>query len=213
MKKINKLANFWIRLTSTLIDLIIFLGLAIGFSFLVFDYKNANYYNKYTYYPWVIFMAFLPILLWVIIPIIWKGKTFGMFICRIKTIPEDSKKKLSKAIFDRQRLFAFFWMFVFLSYLIISPEGFLHAASGQKLNYGEKIAFGLPTTLASLTSFMQLFIIITNAKSTRIGWNDKFSQTYTVWINKYELVENPDEDIKNIIKPIKRELPIIKFEN
>ncbi|WP_412031681.1 RDD family protein [Metamycoplasma buccale] len=214
MIKINKKANFWIRLLATIIDAILFIIFLVATSFAVFNYKTGQYFHEANYYVWLFLLILYLIFFFIVLPIIWNGKTIGMRICKIKIIKKNEKDKFSKVIFDRQRLFSFLWIIVFLSFIIfISPKTFIEAANINKnLNKVQKIFLTIPTVLSSLSVFLQAFLIITNAKENRIGLNDKFSASYTVWINKYEEIEQ-EEKVNIKIKPIKRTLPNIKIEN
>ncbi|AXE61010.1 hypothetical protein DA803_02865 [[Mycoplasma] phocae] len=217
MRLINRKANFWIRLLSSIIDLLIFISLAIISSFLVFNYKQGQYINKWNYYVWLALLIFMLNIFWIIIPILFNGQSIGMIICRIRIIPQENKTKLSRAIFDRQRLFAFTWMIIFLLFIIfVSPELFIRAAkinkNSAKLGTLERIFVLIPTALASITSFAEIFLVISNVKENRIGINDNFSNTFTVWKNRFDKVEE-NEEINTIIKPKIRELPNLKYEN
>ncbi|WP_027122463.1 RDD family protein [Metamycoplasma spumans] len=217
MIKINKKAGFWIRLLATIIDLIIFLAVLIATSFLAFNYKTGKFYNLLNYYLWLSIAISSLLIIWLFIPMLWNGKTVGMAICKIKVIAKDPKTSIVKAIFDRQRLFAFIWFFVFIAFaILVSPQTFEQAAlinkKTQPLNKVQKLFLLLPTILASIAAFVETFFILSNAKISKIGLNDKFSQTYTVWINKFEEVEEPDLNDNSIV-PVYRKLPIIKYEN
>lgn len=214
--KKNIKANFWIRILATIIDLLFFILFAIGTSFIVFNYKKANFYTENILYReliyrfWLLLLIIFIIFSYLLIPIFSKGQTIGMLICKIKiqSNEETNKKiKISKYIFDRQRLFAFFWIFIFLSFMLISTDGFLKAARGQKLNSAEKIVLSLPVILATIAVNLEALVILSGIGPSRINWNDKLSKTETVWKNKYEEVEI--EENKQIILPKKRELPKI----
>ncbi|BAP39407.1 RDD family protein [Metamycoplasma canadense] len=216
--KKNKRANFWIRLIATLIDLLLFVIFAISSSFFVFNYKQTDFYTENVIYKeiiyrtWLLLLILFIILEYILVPIFSNGRTFGMWICKIKIIKQENNQKLSRAIFDRQRLFAFLWIFVFLGFMLISTDAFLKAARGNKLNNAEKLVFAIPVVLSTIAINLQLFLIITNAKVTRLGWNDKFSKTETVWKNKYEeIFEEEKNELK--IYPKKRELPKINAIN
>ena len=56
--------------------------------------------------------------------------------------------------------------------------------------------------------------MFTNLKADKIGLNDKFSNSLTVWMNKFEEIKNPKEEkILKEIRPKKRILPTLDFEN
>lgn len=215
MIKQNRKANFWIRSLATFLDLLLFCLFLIASSFLIFNYKNNTYlFSKWLYYPWLLSLCIYLCLYFIVIPIVWKGKTLGMFICRIKIIKNKDNLKFSKVIFDRQRLFSFSWICIFLLFLIlIHPDTFLQALSQSKpLSKLQKIFLAVPGTLASLVLVFELFLIFTNLKSSGIGLNDKLSSSYTVWINKYDDILSDDPDKKVKIKPKQRILPHVKIE-
>lgn len=218
VKKQNIKANFWIRLLSTLIDLFIFVIFSVGTSFLIFNYKKADFllnnivYKEVVYRIWLLGLIVFNIFEFIVIPIITSGQTVGMLICKIKIIANDNDRKLSRFIFDRQRLFSFLWVFVFLSFMLMSTDAFLKAARGQKMNTVEKLVVSLPTVLATIAINLQIFMILTGVVATRLNWNDKFSRTKTVWKNKFEEMFE-DEDYKLKIYPKKRELPKIEILN
>ncbi|AWX42531.1 RDD family [Metamycoplasma cloacale] len=217
VKQINKKANFWIRLLATLIDVIIFLIFSVISSFATFDYQNAKLIHNALYYFWLINLILFLLIYFILIPIFAKGKTLGMTICRIKIISTDKTEKFSKAVFNRQRLFSFVWMIIFALFaILISPETFIKASTkGMTKDQLTTVQFGflmIPIALIGIASFTQLFLIMSNARSNRVGLNDKFSSTETVWINKYEEIEE-EEIIERIIKPKKRVLPTLTFKN
>ncbi|QKX37397.1 RDD family protein [Metamycoplasma hominis] len=216
MIKINIKANFWIRLAATLIDFLVFIGFLIGSSFAIFNYKEAKFYNYWSYYLWIIMIILVQNIIWIIIPIFTKGYTLGLFICRLKIIKQqNNKSKFSKVIFDRQRLFSFIWMIIFALFMIfISPQTFEQAANlsqTKPLDQLQKAFLSIPSVLSALATFLEFLFILSNAKGDRIGLNDKFSGSYTVWAKKYEDIE--ENNIDNlIIKPIVRELPKIDYK-
>ncbi|MCV3753537.1 RDD family protein [Mycoplasma enhydrae] len=216
IKKINRKAHFWIRVLASLIDLTLFIIFAIGTSFLVFNYKNVDFYTtnilnrELIYRMWLFSLILVLFLLYILIPVIFKGQTIGMLTCKIKIISTKSKRKLWKTVFDRQRLFSFLWMFVLLAFMLVSTDAFLKATKGNKLNMVEKIVFSLPTTLATIAINLEIIMILSGVGASRLNWNDKFSQSQTVWINKYDEIDM-EEELDKKISPIKREMPKINF--
>ena len=56
--------------------------------------------------------------------------------------------------------------------------------------------------------------MFTNLKADKIGLNDKFSNSLTVWSNKFEEIKNAKEEKKlKEIHPKRRILPTLDFEN
>ncbi|MCV3733782.1 RDD family protein [Mycoplasma enhydrae] len=216
IKKINRKAHFWIRVLASLIDLTLFIIFAIGTSFLVFNYKNVDFYTtnilnrELIYRMWLFSLILVLFLLYILIPVIFKGQTIGMLTCKIKIISTKSKRKLWKTVFDRQRLFSFLWMFVLLAFMLVSTDAFLKATKGNKLNMVEKIVFSLPATLATIAINLEIIMILSGVGASRLNWNDKFSQSQTVWIDKYDEIDM-EEELDKKISPIKREMPKINF--
>lgn len=135
-------------------------------------------------------------------------------MCRIKVVKLNDKDKFSKLIFDKQRFFSFSWICIFICFVVlIHPDTFLQAISSSKeLSKIQKTFFAIPGTLSLLVLTFEIFLVFTNLKSTKIGLNDKLSSTYTVWINKYEFINDENEENKNVIQPKSRTLPTIKIE-
>jgi len=217
MIKQNKKANFWIRLLASSIDLSLFVIFLIATSFMVFNYQKNTYYHIANYYVWLFLIITYLTFFYIVLPIIWKGKTIGLAICRLKIIKKDNASfdKFSKIIFDRQRLFAFLWICIFLSFIIfIHPQTFLEAAKKEKIKPYQKLFLSIPIVLSSLAIMLQIFLMFTNLKSDKIGLNDKFSNSLTVWMNKFEEIKNSKEEkILKEIRPKKRILPTLDFEN
>ncbi|YAB78230.1 hypothetical protein BIIKOK_000128 [Metamycoplasma hominis] len=98
--------------------------------------------------------------------------------------------------------------------IFISPQTFEQAANlsqTKPLDQLQKAFLSIPSVLSALATFLEFLFILSNAKGDRIGLNDKFSGSYTVWAKKYEDIE--ENNIDNlIIKPIVRELPKIDYK-
>ncbi|RMA78529.1 RDD family protein [Metamycoplasma subdolum] len=216
--KQNKLANPWIRLLATIIDNLIFLSIFLAVSFLVFDYQKSTYrFSKYFYYLWLSSGIILIIINQIVLPVFLKGKSIGMLICKIHVLNLEHRRRFSKAVFDRSRLFGFLWLCIICFYVVlISPETFIKISQvgfkKEDLNLVQKIFFAIPLTLTSFGLIVQVVFVISNFSTNRIGWNDKFSNTRTVWDNKFDEIEEDDNVLEKII-PIKRVLPKIEFEN
>ncbi|QJR44336.1 RDD family protein [Mycoplasma miroungirhinis] len=212
-------ASFWRRLLSSIIDFTIFFIFLLITSVLVIDKKNANFYENYFYYIWIILIIFYILLIWIIIPLISKGKTIGMIITKLKIIPSSKKYKLKKVILQRQLLFAWLWIIVLILFIIfVSPETFIQASKLNKstinqLTITQRGFISIPLTLSAVTSFIDSFLVITTARHSKIGWNDNFSNSFVVYKNKIETVIDDSDWHNNIIKPKKRILPKINFIN
>lgn len=122
MTKINKPAGFWIRFLARILDLIIFLAIIIGTAFVLLKRSDWTAYSvkvgntqeavitvhtfhfdsAANYYSWLIISIASLFVLFIIIPMLTKGRTLAMLICRIKIdIQEDKTKPWIKRVFAR----------------------------------------------------------------------------------------------------------------
>ncbi|KDE44890.1 membrane protein [Metamycoplasma hyosynoviae] len=213
VKNQNKKAHPFIRILASIIDSTLFLIFAIFSSFMVFNYRKGIYYHIANYYVWLFLLISFLIFFYIVLPIIWKGKTIGKAICKIKLIQQDEKEKFSNKVFDSQRLFSFLWVCILTSFIFfISPNTFIQVSKRSELKLYQKVFLTIPTVLSSLTIITELVFLFSVFSERRIGLNDKFSNTLIVWENKFD-----EEDLtskKNLkIKKIPRKLAELDFMN
>ncbi|QJG66734.1 RDD family protein [Mycoplasma phocoenae] len=217
-QKVNKKANFWIRLLATTIDLILFLSLITIYSLLLFDKGKGQFKTEFFYYLWLFLIIVSMASIYIFIPMIFKGKTLGLWICRLKIISNKANTKIFKTIIQRQLLNSILWIIgITLMLILISHETFIQMAkttknSTEKLSVIQQAFMSVPVTICSLAGIIDVFLMLTTARTSKIGWNDTFSNSSVVFINKYEDVFHDDLDFDSI-KPKKRELPQINFKN
>ncbi|MBN0919496.1 RDD family protein [[Mycoplasma] gypis] len=213
----NKKAGFWPRFLATLIDLFIFMVIVFAFSFIVFDNKTKDFKSEGFYYLWLSLIIITDAFIWVLLPILTKGRTLGLLCFRLKIVSKHKKDPLWKTVLKRQLLFAVLWIIVFACWMIfISKDTFVLVLKTNKqninqLNWIQRIFVTIPLTLSALTAIINWMMIISNAKSSRVGWNDTFSYSYTVYANKFETIV-VDEWNKNKLKPVVRKMPNINFK-
>lgn len=181
-------AGFWIRLVSRFIDMLIPAGLSIGLLFLLLE-KN-NYYSfkeNYYYYIWTIATVILILLSFILVPLISKGRTFGMFVTNTKIIVE---KNLFKSLVKREAFFSLSWVLLLVIAMAIVNHTLVNefARNDQKsIPYSdtEKLRIGIVSAAGSLIIILQLLSVVgIIARRDKCGFHDRASNTKTVWTNK-----------------------------
>lgn len=130
--KINKIAGFWIRFSSLLIDVIIFVLISISSSLLIIRSKQLEIWNNqliyqvddgWTYYLWFLIPILLLILQFLLIPLLTNGKNLGQLICRIKVIKTNKDDFNKIIIFKRWQLGPLIWIIIIIMFMMmVRPE-------------------------------------------------------------------------------------------
>lgn len=123
MSKINEKAQFWSRLSSALIDIIIFCVIGISSTLICIQKElvsdiNVEMYlvkNDYTYFLWLFILIVTLSILYILIPFIFKGQTIGMMILRLKLNCNNQNQYL--VILKRTELGAFLWIFIIVIFM------------------------------------------------------------------------------------------------
>ncbi|MBD5423459.1 MAG: RDD family protein [Mycoplasma sp.] len=228
----NKKAGFWIRLLYLFIDCIIFCSIAISSSLMCItktniSYPNAtfdiyNVKNDYTYYIWLLFVLILLAIFFIVVPLLFNGKTLGMSIAKLK-IDFNAQNKY-KVIFKRMELGVFLWMFIVIIFMcFVQPktinkminfnyiksnysktmtiEELNNFLSNYKWTITETILYTIPSTISPIVVMIQLFFLISiGFKKNKTGLVDKFTNSQIVYVNKYDKV-NEDDKLIFDIKP------------
>lgn len=200
----NKRAGFWIRLLARLIDLLIVSVLSISFALIDLRYTHNWYFeNDWFFYIWILFNVLVLIVVYLLTPIIWDGKTVGMWICRIKILFEDNNKFVS--ILKRELFISVSWIILFVCVgVFINHTLFDRYArtSQDHINYTtwEMIRISTITTIASLLTVAQMITAISIViRKPKKSLHDSYSKTDTVWINKMVKVLKVKKNVS--IKP------------
>lgn len=210
----NKIANFWIRFFAGFLDVLFFLILSILLTFILFlnskmdgskyGYQILDYLR---YYSWFLIEIILILVLQIIIPsFLLKGQTLGKWITRIKIIPHNNqninKKTFLIYIIKKEFFYAFAWIFLMLIFMffispriaskMIGPNFGLRLKNNNELKNAkiiwedfEKALISIPILIANANVIINLIMIISVAKNKGIGLNDVYSNTRTVWVNKF----------------------------
>lgn len=215
MKTLKKSAGFWIRILSILIDLILFCLIAIPLSLIAIDKKeNLIVIVTWGYYVWMVLVIFEIFILFIVIPILSKGRSIGMWCCQINLI-SLKKEPVWLMVLKKNQLYAFFWIFsILVSMCFISPElcqKMVNAPKGTQesalaaLLPWEKALIAIPSTTSGIIIFLNILSVLSiNMSRDMSGINDKLTNTKMVYSNKY--IEIFDEENKIILREeIKKE--------
>lgn len=197
MKEIQKQVGFWIRILSILIDLLMFLLIAIPASLVALKKDNNNLIIlSWGYYVWLILLIVEIVILFIIIPLLLNGRTIGMFFCRISilSLQEDSTWFM---VLKKNQLYSILWIFSILVFML-----FISPSLAQKIslisnqgNVGEdmillhdweKALIAIPSTTSGIIIFINLLTILSiNMNKNMYSINDKFTNTKLVYTNKW----------------------------
>lgn len=221
-------AGFWIRSLSVFIDSLLFCIIAISSSLMCIEFKtfpqvNANIIqikNNYLYYLWFLLIIVILVIEFLLIPILFQGRTLGMLITRLEVFFNNQSK--NKVIWKRFKYGTLFWILMIVIFMIsVYPviinkiiilkyiknnlnemdEQVIQFKNDNKLFTFEGILYSIPSVTSPIIFLMEMFFLISiGFKKNKIGIIDKLSNSEITFINKYEEMNNL---IVNIIQPIK----------
>ncbi|MGL6124991.1 MAG: RDD family protein [Metamycoplasmataceae bacterium] len=208
MKSVNKPAGFWIRILSIIIDLTLFCVIAISLSLIAIEKRGDSLIIlTWGYYLWMVLIIFEILILFILIPIILKGRTIGMLICQINFISLN-EEPVWLVVIKRNQLYAFLWIFsILVSMSFISPQLFQkmtnisnQASDGTlSLESWESAMLAVPATTSGIIIFVDIFSVLSiNMNKNMYSISDKFSEIKMVYLKKY--IEIFDEVDKVILK-------------
>ncbi len=234
MPIVNQKAGFWSRLIYFLIDFIFFSSIAISTSLIcikkefISDINNEIYLvaNDYWYFLWLLFLIINLSFFFIIIPLIFNGKTLGMMIIRLKVNFNSSKKYQS--ILKRMELGVFLWIFIVLIFMcFVWPNtinkmiirNYIEKHSnefGESLNdlmnlyqwnILETSFYSIPSVISPIVVIIQLFSFMSVLyKGNKTTFVDKISDSQIVHSKKFvEIVDYKNIELepeKNIVFPI-----------
>lgn len=193
-----------------LIDLVIFAAISIGFALINLKHdKNWYFQDNWFFYIWIIFSVIALTVIYLILPVVWNGKTIGMWICRIKIIFEDQNKIHS--IFKRELFLSVSWILllvcvgVFINHTLFDRYARTHQKDVDYTTF-ETLRISTVTTIASLLTLGQMIVGISIVvRKPRTALHDGYSKTETVWINKMVKIEKPKPNTSVQPRLIKQE--------
>lgn len=185
-----KIAGFWIRLLSRLIDLIIVWAIATFLSWLFLIKKHFNnqslwaFKMDYLFYIYVLIVIGLISFFFIIMPLIFNGQTIGNMLTRTKIVRQindrptndqetndqlnfnfKNRKSLLTAIFKREIFWSISWIFcALLMMVIINHTLIIKFAMINKNNFKfsnwQTFRISLMSAIASLIVFTQMICAI-----------------------------------------------------
>ena len=163
--------------------------------------KN-QFKETWMFYLWAIISIVVFFVIFILIPILWNGKTIGNFISRVKVV---SEKNLTKSILKREMFFGWAWIVLVIGIAsLINHTLIVKVASQQKdvvYKGWEAVRVAVFSSMAGIITLVQMVFGISGlVKKDGISLHDKIAGSKVVWINKY--VEKEKEVMKKTIKPM-----------
>ncbi len=205
---INRKAGFWIRVLGRLIDLFLLFTIAIASSYLMLE-RNGGWHFKsnWLFYLWNIELIILILIFFIFVPLLFDGKTIGMFVVRIKISFKNKNKKI-KSIIIRELLFSISWIFISLLVLVLINHTLIikfvstkkHTIQFTNL---ENLRISIITSIGGVIGILQfIFAISIIVRGEKQGLHDSQSNTETIWVNKFVDKEEKLQEIKIKPKPV-----------
>ncbi len=205
---VNRKAGFWIRVLGRLIDLLLLFTIVIASSYLMLERSGGWHFKwNWLFYLWNIELIVLILFFFIFIPLVFNGKTIGMFVVRIKISFKDKNKKI-KSIIIRELLFSINWIFMSLLVLVlINHTLIIKFVSTKKdtikFTNLENLRISIITSIGGVTGILQfIFAISIIVRGEKQGLHDSQSNTETIWINKFTNKEEKPQEIKIKPKPV-----------
>ncbi|QJB71332.1 RDD family protein [Mycoplasma sp. 1654_15] len=213
MQTDNKIANFWIRFLSGIIDLITIFIFIIAISFAVFTTDNVKEeLITWKYYLWYFLVIVLIFLLKIIIPIFNHNQSIGQKLCKIKVVflepPITFKQKIISQI-KKEAFTSLNWIVLFLiSACCLIPQVAekliksnnsnvqIKLTDSDYWNWWEQFLISIPILFSNINTLISFVLIISIARKSKVGLNDLYSKSRTVW--KYKKEKKEDQIIYKI---------------
>ena len=108
-KTVNKVVKFWPKLSSRIIDMIIVGAIMLTSAYFMVEKVNGKteFIETWMFYVWALISVITFFVIFILIPILWNGKTIGNFVSRVKIVSAEEKPK---TMFKKEKLFSWFWI-------------------------------------------------------------------------------------------------------
>ncbi|MGL4343389.1 MAG: RDD family protein [Metamycoplasmataceae bacterium] len=202
--KNNKISSFSFRFIAMLIDLAIILSIMIPLSLVIIINQNGTFIiNGTFYYLWFLIFILLILFFYILVPIMYKTKTLGMALMKIKTISleDDSNTKI---VLKRSTLTVLMWIIILITFIAFVPPTSAYKLMTLKseeeimknFTILELCGISIPATFSPLVLFSNLFFYISiSINKNSIGIIDKLYNIRTIYLNRFE------NNAQNILKP------------
>ena len=211
----NVIAGFWSKFLSRIIDLVIMSVIVVGIAFTIMVRNPKwNFDEPWKFYLWILIFFVVVSSLFLMLPMLWDGKTIGMFLLRIKVQPKEYS--LSKSIFKREAFFSIMWILNILLVAMIINHTLINryartAQKGIQYTSWETARISIISSVGTITVMIQmLFAISSIVRKDKRSLHDVYSKTIVVKFNKTQLVKEV-KSIPRKIKPKLIEEPEVKW--
>ena len=185
---LKKKANFWIRSIARLIDTLLFSTITILLAWGFTKPNPLRFKADWLFYMWILLSILTNTIIWIIIPLLNKGKTIGNLITRTEI---KTKENLFHTILKRESIVAIAWIITMLLIMgFANHTGFTKLFSNDKnttLSVTELLRVSVIRAFGTIVTLIQLVVgaslLISSNKESII---DKYSKSNVVWKNKYE---------------------------
>lgn len=200
----NIRANFWKCLFANLIEIILFIILAITLAFLKLAFSSKQALTIFFYSYFVILIIIL-LTLETLIPLFCKGYNLGRKILKIKLVINDSTT-LFRVIVKREIFSSYVWIVALIIYMVSFDYKF-NPATIQNIKTAPleiKIPFAIISSIIYFSFMIQIFSLIMLFKKERKSLIDIISKSELVEASLFIIINN-----KNILSKTRQLKPVI----
>lgn len=214
-KKENVTAGFWSKFLARIIDLVIMSLIVVGIGFSIMTrYPKWHFDQPWKFYAWI-FIFFVTVSVeFILIPILFDGKTLGMYVVKIKITTQEYS--MGKSVLKREAFFALMWLLNIILITIIINHTLInkYALTKQtdiKYTAWETARISMVSSVGSITIIIQmLFAISSIVRKDKRSLHDVYSKTRVVRYNKFQDVAVKTKTARKI-KPVMIEEPEVKW--
>lgn len=243
---IKKNAGFFIRFLSLIVDVMIFVIISVSLSLICIGQSQKSFGKDtvmiyqvnviWAYYLWLNSLILFLIIQFLLIPIVFNGKTIGMLLTKLDFEITDKEKNIKKIVFKKFQLSAFLWILTIVFFeIFVSPVtinkmtyySYIHKHINEfnglklseqqeiiknyKLNSLETSLITIPSTLSTVCIFFNLLTLLSiGIDRNKLGILDKVTNSKVVHKNKLIKISKIKIDL---IKPEKVDKSIIEWKN
>lgn len=209
---VHKNTNFWIRLLSNAIDMLITIAFMVGMYLIIIFQKETSNIEYIAFV--VINMSYL-IVYFIFFPILAFGSTLGQHITNLKMITDELKTIRNRDVLSRNILGVWYWILIFLLYLAFFAETDLKTVIQTEQNQrtiSQNIGIAFIGTLSSnwfLIMFINYAVLLFSKK--KLALIDRVSKTRVVY--KKQIFLEQEKEILLIPRKITRRKIIYHNKN
>ena len=163
---------------------------------------KTQFKEIWMFYVWALVTALMFLIVFIIIPILWDGKSIGNYLSRVKIVSEGS---LTKSIIKREMFFGWAWIVLVIGIAtIINHTMIIEVATTYSKKHvykgWEAARVSAFSTLAGVITIIQMIFGISGlVKSNGISIHDKMAGSKVVFIKRFTEVKV--EEKRKSIRP------------